>query len=183
MPEMIKDGTGSGKLLKIDSENKMVTSAVSVSLEHHVNVEHGDAYNFLFTVTPSAGGCFFYMENTSTNNIVCEGMVLHIPSYEVITIKLNDVGTPVKGSDAIPANLNSSSSSVATGTFQTGNDITGLSGGTTVWRQHYAGGNDSYNDNFDADIIIGKNQTLTMYATNGSLELDGFIVMVYDRAT
>lgn len=46
MPDTIRDGRGSGRLLYIDDENRAVVSATVTPIAGHVAEEHGDTYIF-----------------------------------------------------------------------------------------------------------------------------------------
>jgi hypothetical protein len=182
MPDSIRDGEGKGYLAGVTNENRLKIGGVTVSKEHHTNFAHEDSYNMLFTVTPTgAGDYFLYMKNTSTDPIVCEGFQIQAPTNEIISITLGMTGTPVGGSTTLPSNLYAGSPKRAVGTFETGADITGLSGGMVVAKYAIAASNESKFRNFDADIVIPQNQTLTMSATTGAIALLGFIVMWHDH--
>jgi hypothetical protein len=182
MPDSIRDGKGKGYLVGVTDENRLMVGGVTVTKEHHTNYTHEDAYNMLFNVTPTgADDCFLYMKNLASDPIVLEGFTIQAPTNEIIYCKLNDVGTPVGGNTIVPANLNSGSGKLANGTFQTGADITGLSGGIKIAQYAIAASNDSSFRNFDSDIVIPQNTTFTMYATTGAIALLGFVVMWHDH--
>ena len=136
----------------------------------------------VFSVTPSAGEVFLYMKNTSDNKIICEGFNIQNSSDEVISIILGKTGTPVNGTDVVPGNLTAGSGNTAIGVFKTNSAITGLSGGVNIAPYHIASSNNSTFRNFDADIMIPKNQTLCLIATNGGIALSGFIVFWHDHS-
>ena len=178
MPDMIKGGTGNGYAVGVTSENRLLVESVTYSGEHHANHE-GNAFNLLFDVTPTgAGDCFLYVKNGSTNDIVIEGLWLRVASAEQITMKLKDAGTPGGGGALVPANINAGSNSAALGTFQSGNDITSLSGGTIINKGWVANTTTSF-FNFEQDIILPENLTYTLYATTGSVAIAGTLVFHY----
>ena len=173
----IEDGKGSGRNAEVDNNNHIVVNAISQSIEHYVNHVEGNAFNLLFDATPTGvGDCFLYIKNTGDEELSFEGMWLKLAADEYIDVKLNDTGTPIGGGSITPANLNSGSGNTVTGTFQDGNDITGLSGGTTVARLYHASGNGSKDYNFDQDIILAKNGVLTLYCETGTTALAGMLV-------
>ena len=130
---MIRDGKGSGTLVEVNAENQLVTAAITASVEHHVNHAHGKAYNMVFDVTPTgAGDCFLYIKNTDSLDLIIEGIWIRVASAEQITMYLAQTGTPSGGADTPPSNLNAGSANLALGTYETGADITGLSGGRIV---------------------------------------------------
>jgi hypothetical protein len=185
MPDTIRDGKGRGYVAEVNSQNQISVAAVSVSKEHYVNLRHEDAYNFLFSHTSmdtTSACCIVYMQNTSAENIICEGMIIRCTGDQVFTIKVAESGNPIGGTDIIPANLNAGSNKLAAGVFQCGCNITGLSGGREIIKLYT---NDSYIEskswNFDADIVIPQNQTLSIYITNPNVNIDGFIVFFHDH--
>ena len=67
--------------------------------------------------------------------MVIEGVSVRLAGTaqsEIIKVLGKTVGTPVGGNTATPSNLNLGSGKTATGTFQTANEITGLSGGSRI---------------------------------------------------
>ena len=178
MAEQIKDGAGSGSLWRIGSDNRAGVRAVTESAERYEN-EQGRAYHLLFTATPTAAGdCFLYLKNSSDNDIVMEGIWFRVASAEQVQVKLGDTGTATSGTDVTPVNCNAGSAATAEGTFQTGNDITGLSGGSTV-EHYYLTNTASAHHNFEQDIIIPKNSTFTLYVVTGAVAIAGTLVFNY----
>ena len=108
-----------------------------------------------------------------------EGIRMHLEADEYFDIKIGDTGTPISGSAITPANLNAGSGNIATGTFKNGNTITGLSGGTTIERIYHENAKDYAYTNFEQDIILPKNSTLTSYIESGSVALSGTLVFNY----
>lgn len=177
----IEDGEGRGRLAGVNAQNRLKTSAVIQSFEHFSNHVAGEAFSLLFDATPTgAADCFLYVKNTDDDeDLVIEGFGLYLAANEYIDIKIGDSGTPAGGGAITPANLNSSSGLTATGTFQDGNDITALSGGSTIYRIYHASSNETKYVNFEQDIIIKKNGVLTMYCQTGTTALAGYIDMNY----
>ena len=100
-------------------------------------------------------------------------------SDQYFDLKLGDDSDPIGGTGIVPANLNSGSANSAEGTFEHGNDITGLSGGTTVDRIYHASSQDSMGHNFEQDIILQKNGVFSMYIQTGAVALAGVLYFNY----
>lgn len=165
-----------GTYVDVNDENMMMVRSVESTVEHHTNHTEGDAYHLLFSATPTASGdCFLYVKNTNDENMIVEGYSLWLAANEYIDIKFGDVGTPVGGDTIVPTNCNAGSTKSSDGTYENGNDITGLSGGTTVERLYHASSQESTYWNEDMDLIVPQNQVLTMYAQTGGTALAGVL--------
>lgn len=189
----IEDGTGTGYTVAVNTKNKLETIAITSSIEHYTNHNEGESYNLLFQQTPAysdpseATGdiCFLYVENTNTLDMVIEGINLRLAGSgqsEIIKIIAEPTGTPIRGNTVTPANLNLGSGKIADGTFLTGTEITGLSGGTEIYRIYIGSSNTSSNFNFEQDIIVPKNNIIALYASNLNIEIDGFLIFNYHFA-
>jgi len=182
MGDTILDGKGRGYVAGVNEENRLMGEVVSSSVEHHANHHEGMAYNMLFDTTPTgAGDCFLYIKNTSATDMIIEGLWLMVGSAEQILIKLGDIGTPSGGSAVTPGNLNAGTNNAAEGTFQAGNDITGLSRGVTV-EKIWAASTKSEMFNFEQDIVVPENGVFTLYAVTGGIDVNGTVVLNYHKA-
>lgn len=177
---VIEDGTGTGIQAKIDSDNRLLTESVSKSIEHYHNVTKGTGFHILCQQTPTgAGDCFFYMKNLSTKNWIIEGFNNRVASAETIEVNILQTGTPSGGSTITPVNVNSTSSLLLNGTFEGGNDITGMSGGRLIDRA-YLTNTDTGGYNFELDVVIGPGHTLTLYAVTGGIQVD-VMLQLYEK--
>lgn len=173
---IIEDGLGTGKKAGVNSENRLLTHAVTQSLEHHANSEEKQAYHLLFQQTPTAADtCFLYLKNDSAIQLILEGILLRTSGDEQIELKLGMTGTAV-GTITTPVNCNVGSANAADGTFIAGNNITGLSTKDAVERFYIVGDHQSSYYNFEQDIILSPSRTCGLYAVNGSIEIDGTLV-------
>lgn len=180
---IIEDGSGSGRSARVNGENRLLTSSVSASIEHHINHSEGNAFNAMFAVTPAgANDVIFYLKNQDEKDIVIEGVWWQTASAEQVYYKLGVTGTAGGGSSEtiIPANLNAGSAKTAdviclSRTADAAVDITGTTGGTIIqklWLTSAA----SVDFNANQDIIVPKNQTFTIFCVAGSIALRGTIV-------
>jgi hypothetical protein len=174
MPSQIRDGKGTGTLAGVNDEHRLLVSSVSRSKEHHANITNGNSYNILVSVTPTgAGDCFLYMKNTGVNNIIIEGFAAYVTSAERLDGWLAQSGTPVGGAAAPTPNLNAGSANTPTGTFLTGNDITGMSGGYLFQRARVPANTATNLVNFEADIVLPPQTVFTAYALTGGIAIEG----------
>ena len=177
---LIEDGRGKGYFAQVDKYNKLQTDAVTQTAEHAANHELGKAFHWVFSQTPTgANDCFLYIKNSDDDDLVIEGIWFQVGTNEQVICKLGDTGTSSGGTTATPVNNSTLSSKTAEGTFEAGNDITGLSGGSTVEKYWLAAGNESKHFNFEQDIILGKNGVFTMYAVTGGIQINGTVVFNY----
>lgn len=182
---IIEDGTGKGYQVAVNNENKLLVSATSFSIEHYINHKEGRGYNLTFSAIPTSGSdCFLYMKNGDQDRDLCiEGFWFKMAADDYIDFVLEPTGTQLNGTDITPVNLNTRSGYTAVGTFQSGNDITGLSGGNTAMRIFHANSNESIYRNFDQDIFLGYNSALALYIGSGTVQVDGIICFNYHTLT
>ena len=187
---LIEDGTGSGKTAAVNSENRLKTIAITTTVEHHINHEEGMAFNIIFQQTPSYEDpssdtgdiCFLYLKNTDNLDICLEGIKLRLGGTgqsEIIKLIGNPSGTPVNGNSVTPSNLNLGSGKTADGTFETGNNITGLTGGTELERNYLGSSDTTVDINFEQDIIVPKNNIITLWASTTGTEIAGTLIFNY----
>jgi hypothetical protein len=168
---MIIRDPNSGRGQNISVGGMAITKAIIQTISEYSNIDEGDAYSAVVSVTPTgAGDCFFYMINNDNRDIVVSSMKLYSASAESVQIKLGDIGT-VGGTHAalIPVNRNAGSAKTADVTCESGVDITGLSGGSvvddlvagaTMWRWEWFTG-----------LILPKNKMLSLYAVTGAIAI------------
>jgi hypothetical protein len=173
----IEGGTGNGYKAKVTEENMLLTRAVTVSDEHHVNVDEGEAYSWYFTTDPDAADdCVFYLKNDSDADLILEGMDLFVTDDCDVYVKLGGSGAYATGTTAVVgANLNAGSGNVADCTCGKHTDIEAagstFSGGTEVARYAYQSGTlvDTHHINFPCDLIVPKNQIFTIWVDTISI--------------
>jgi len=176
----IESGSGNGKVLEINDQNRLLANCVVASPEHHANIVEGDSYSVNFSATPTGpGDCFLYMKNEDDRDMVLEGVGLYLAATEYFEVYIGQVGAPVGGTTITPTNLNAGSGNTADGTFENGNDITGMSGGSLAYRYYHLSANETTYHNFEQDIVIPKNYTATVYIQTGTTALNGFIDVFY----
>lgn len=178
---VIKDGTGKGYLAKIDGDNRLMTTAISESIDSHVNQKEGQSYSIIVSQTPTgAGDCFCYILNLSTTyKIFVTSIKIYTVTDETIQVKIKDVGTAAGGTPYIPVNRNSGSTNLADATIEVGNDITGLAGGLVVDQFFVKGNASTIKLDWDSGLIIDTNQTATFYAVTGGIAVKMTVSIYY----
>ena len=178
---IIDDGTGNGHSVKVTGENQLSTSAITKTLFHHLNHSDGQVYHMLFDTDPAGNDdCILYLKNEAEEkDLVINGLQLYIAGACEITWKLKVEGTPVGGTNVIPVNMNAGSGKLASGTFQYGEDITGLTGGDDAFKYVFTGALRSTGFQPDGDIIIPKNQTFALYVDTAGVRVAGHVGFGY----
>ena len=167
---IIEGGTGNGFAAGVDSENRLTVAATMQTREHEVCHHDGQSYSFMISVTPTgAGDCFFYLKNDNDMDLIISEMMMRAAADETVTFKLGDSGTPVGGSTGTPVNRNAGSGNEADVTAQYGVDITGLSGGSTVFGMFLEGGVSSVRVAPLSGFIVPKNKIITGYVATGAI--------------
>ncbi len=177
---MIEDGKGTGKTVGVNEENRILAHCISQSEFAHINQHEGDVYHALFDKDPDANDdCIVYVKNTSDKDMLINGVMMAISGACEVTWKLGVSGTPIDGSDITPANMNAGSGKLATGTFQQGTDITGLSGGNDIFKFKFTAALRSTSFQPDANIILPKNSTFAIYVDTAGVVVEGHIGFAY----
>jgi len=183
----IEDGTGSGKTVKVNDENRLQSDCITIDRSKHTNISHGDAYTLFSSinssnVNPSAdieSPCIFYIKNTNELDLIITEVRMWAQENEYIDIYIKQTGTPVGGNAVTPINMNLNSGRQATGTFLAASRITGMSGGTFFDRLRVSADNQDHTFKWEPTIIIPKNNILTCYAGNGSILTETSLTFYY----
>jgi hypothetical protein len=185
MPDTIRDGTGGGYLAEVDSENRLKTTAVQSSVEHHINHDEGEAYNFLFEVTTGdADVTVAYMKNANNKDIVVEGIYAYVSAACELELKRGASGTRNAAVTETPVNLNAGSNQSAAGTFESGADLGGgaatLDGNeVAMFKYKFIAESATKFFNFDQDIILPPNQTMTVTCDTNAVVVQAMIPFNY----
>ena len=176
----IEDGTGSGREAGVNSENRLSVDAVSFSGEHHANHHDKQAYNVQFSQAPTANDdCIYYMQNTSDTDMVVEGMYLATSAACEVYVKVDNSGTRNSATALTPTNLNRGSGNEADGVFEKGADLDGgaatLTSGIEIARGVFHAALSTSNFNFEQDIILPKNSTLTIWCDTAATTITALV--------
>jgi len=145
----------------------------------------------LFQVTPTLSNpstaedtdiMFIYLKNESDFDMIIEGVDFRLngeSQTEVIEVQAGDGEVPVGGVSIAPANLNLGSANQADGIFLASNEITEVSQGTPMFRFFIESSNTTSPINFEQDLIVPKNNVITLWAKHGGEEITGMIIFYY----
>jgi hypothetical protein len=183
----IEDGIGRGYSVEVTPGNALRIRGSTGSFEHAANHTDGVAFNTLFSQT--LGGtddCIYYMLNSDDKDLVVEGVTLYVSGACEIYFKIDASGTRNSASAITPANLSAGSGKSAQGTFEQGADLAGgaatLSGGTEFERLYFTGAAASSHHNFEQDVILQTNHTLTIWSATNAVSVAGTVVFNYHDA-
>lgn len=180
MAVIFSGGKNGGNKAVVNDDGQLETASVVQTMCYNINKEKGLSFSVLIDKTPTgAGDCFLYIKNNDTKDLCISSLNLHAASDEIIEVKLSDEGTPVGGTAIVPANRNAGSGEAADGTFETGVDITSLSGGDTVDYIALDGASGFNKYYWRSKLLIPKGKTFTLYATTGAIALKGSITLCF----
>lgn len=172
-------GAGNNVSAKVNDLGLLQTESVGIGTPHYVNLEYESAYVVSFQVNPDPESNFFYMRNDSETPLVVETMTVFSDSTsEAVCIYTNPTGTPTGGNSVIPVNSNLGSNKKATGFFEYGSNLTGLSGGDFYGRGYFRSGV-LIEYIFRNWIVMPRNASLMLCAENGESELTVSIPFFY----
>ena len=176
---MIEDGTGSGKTAKIDENNRLLTYAVTRTDPLYFNEEEQTVFKAIVFVTPHSvnpsieeNTYFFYIKNTSEEDLHINRFRQWSESNEIIDIYVNVSGTPVGGTEVVSVNSNLGSGNQAEGTFLKGSGITGLSGGILIGRSRIPSSHDIQELAYESTLILAKNNNIVLSTPLGGNSLE-----------
>lgn len=179
---MIIYGGDSNRPANVNSEGRLLAECVSSSIEHHINHSEGQAYNAIFEQSPTANDdCIFYMANNSDTTLVVEGLKLSVSAACEVYVQKNAIGTRNSGTAITPVNMNFVSGNPADCTAEYGADLDGgaatLTGGTEFERFVFRAASDSRTFNFEQDIAMAKNNTITIWCSSSAATLNATVIL------
>lgn len=169
---MIQDGTGTGKVAKVDMQNRLQTKAVTRPEAVQVSEDDAQAYEFatgafITLANDTNEHAIFYLKNTSSTKH------LHIDDIRTCGTAVtkwlfykNDTGGDLI-SDAnagTEVNLNFSSAQVAEADVWAASASGKTRSGGAIFSQHIDGVGHS-NVEFKGSLILGTNDSITVTAT------------------
>lgn len=179
MGEQIVDGKGTGSAARVDKDNNLVVISTNHSEEHIVSTNNQQAYfanttDTANTLTVGAtGGPMLYIRNDSPDKKIVIERISSSASVAggVLVLKKNMIlGTIANNNDHTPVNLNFGSGLDAIATAynwdETGNAMTGLTGGDTIKSYITRVGDTKHFIN--GSLILQNNNSLTIEYSNAA---------------
>ena len=196
MADQIKDGTGKGFLVKVDSENRLLIHSDQNTEEHNISHQFALAYtantaqtaDFL-TIGDGETAPMLYVRNDDSDRLINLQLVVFTQNTALLQWRV--VRNPVLGTIGannvhVPVNANFGSDRLAVGTFfnwdESGTEgMTGLTGGDTVVTIYTPAGALAFQ--LDASIILGPGNSMMLVAKNatgGAVEAAASIRFYYE---
>ncbi|MCK5615530.1 hypothetical protein KAR91_77415 [Candidatus Pacearchaeota archaeon] len=177
---LIEDGQGTGKKMGVNDANRGLVEAISSTKEHNANHQDGEAYNALFSQSPTANDdCIFYMANDKDITMVIEGITLSVSGACEVYFQINDKGSRNSVTEITPTNLNAGSTNSADATVEQGADLDGaaatIAGGTEFQRYVFTAAAGSNHFNFEQDLVLTKNATITIWCNDSTVTVTGTV--------
>ena len=180
---IIKDGTGSGKTVKVSSENQLLTSAVVETLDRHTNRNQQKVWSLPFDAIDPVGAddYFIYIENTGTKNLFITD--IRIRSTVAGTVEVHRTTGTVSYAasvDITPVNRFLGDVSAPTAVIKTDTNATGLSNGGVLFYIRCAVVDTQYHLKTSATIIIPPGQQVSFLWDTSTGALSGTVSLVED---
>lgn len=179
----IEDGKGSGTKAGVNSQFRLLVSAIVGTIEHDANHTSELAFNVLFSQAPTANDdAIFYMENDSDVDMTVEGVILSVSAACEVYIQVGDTGVRNSPTLLTAVNLNVGSGKEAQGEFEVGADLEGVTpfeSGKEIERYVFRTAIDSRDYNFNQDVIMKKNRTMTIWCDTASVTVTATVIFNY----
>ena len=181
MAEQIKDGTGSGFLVKVDNENRLLVHSDISTEEHNISHQFGLAFfanttDTANTLTLATGNTYnlLYLENSDAERIInIERISVSVDTAGVVLVLMKNMILGSVGDNNVhtPVNLNFESQKTASGVFHNWDEtgtagISGLSGGTVLGAQILGVGPQDLS--IEASMVLSQSNNLIIRMVNGT---------------
>lgn len=179
---IIKDGSGSGKTLRVNVENRASVDSVSRTIGQHINEVYQKHFSLAFDAIDPTGAddYFIYLKNTGTKNI-------HVTKFRVRStvagsVELHRVtGTASSGTAISPTNLYLGNSNTPTMTAETDPNFTGLTQAGIIEYVRLDTVDKDYVEEIPEHIIIPPGQALAFLWDAATGALSGNIEIYEDQ--
>lgn len=181
---IIKDGAGSGNTVKINSENRMDTEAVTRPLDQHINEVYHKEFSLPFDAIDPVGAddYFVYIKNTGTRDFHVTD--IRIRSTVVGTVEVHGVtGTAsfAAGTDIAPVNRTLGAAETITATIKTDTNTTGITTSGTLFFIRCDTADKESALKTSSHIIIPPGQSMALLWDTSTGALSGVISLYEDQ--
>ncbi len=165
MPDMIRDGRGSGRLAGVTEAKQLMTQAECQELIFHQSINHGLTFTLAQLASQAVGASgeevLCHIQNTSSTKYLCISHI-HVPAYDGHGfVRVYVASTYSSGGTAYtPGNHNRQSGKVAEATVYASNGSLAVSGGAQVCTKGLSPECPTADMSFNGSIILGLNDTV-----------------------
>jgi len=181
---IIKDGSGTGRTLRVNEENRADVEAISRPIEQHINELYEKYFSLPFDAIDPVGAddYFFYLKNTGTKNLHITD--LRARSTVAGTIEWHGVtGTPsfTSDTDITPVNRTLGSSQTLIATAKTDTNTTGLTSTGVLFYQRLDTANEGEHIRTSGHIIMKPGQAMALSWDTATGALSGVLSVYEDQ--
>lgn len=176
----IEDGLGTGRVARVDSENRLFAKAVTELQDHHINVVSGKVWSIPFEGLNPAGADDYvvYIKNNGSKDLGITDIRI-MADTAATQVEIHAVsGTASGGSDITPVSRTVGSSASPTATIQSGTDITGLTNDGVLFFIQCAVANTEYQLRTSSNVLIPKGKAIGLLVETGTANVTGVISLV-----
>ncbi len=179
----IEDGTGSGKKVKVNGDNRLRVQAVTKTVDADVNELSGKVWSVPFEgLNPTGADDYVvYIKNTGDNNILISDVRI-MADTAATQIELHAVsGTASGGTDVTPVPRTIGGSAIPSAVIQSGSDITGLTSDGVIFFMQCDTANKEYHLSTSSKIIIPKGKAFGLLVETGTANVTGVVSIFEDE--
>lgn len=179
---IIKDGSGSGRALRINKENRASTDTIIRSIAQHINEVYQKHYSLTFDAIDPTGAddYFVYLKNTGTKNL--HVTKLRLRSTVAGSVELHRVtGTASSGTAISPTNYYLGSSNTPVMIAETDPNFTGLTQAGIIEYIRLDTVDKDYTEEIPEHIIIPPGQALAFLWDAATGALSGNVEIYEDQ--
>lgn len=184
------EGAKGNRVAEVTEEGQFVIFGTAFQLVHYISHAHSEAYAFplsdtSLTVT-ATGGIMWVLQNTSATDLIVKKFMLSMAQNQIVRlIRSPTIGTLGNETAITPANLNLKSNRDAEcscyGWDETGDGITGVTGGTSIYTMRSNTGGPAQVESDDA-LILGRQDVIALHVS-GAGEFNGSFMFYYHEPT
>lgn len=176
----LTDGTGTQNSAKVDSQNRLSTTAVVQENDRLINIESGKVWSLPFEDLSATANDDYVIYIKNTGDAILAVTDIRVTSSAAVQLEIHSVsGTASGGSDITPVSRTVGSASVPTATLQSGSDITGLSNdGIIFFMTPDPSATDMHHLLTSSNILIPKGKAIAILSEASSPTITGIISLV-----
>jgi len=178
----IEDGTGTGKVARVNGGNRLYVNSVSKTEDHSVNEDSGKVWSVPFEGLNPAGADDYvlYVKNTGDNDLVFSDLRV-MADTAATQVELHVVsGTAGGGTDVTPVSRTVQSGKSPSATIQTGTDITGLTNDGVLFFLQCPTVNKEEHLSTSSKIIIPKGKAIAVLVETATANITG-VMSLYEE--